>query len=108
MGEESARDAVLYFCDFDPDLAAAVRAGRLKEFARFARFADAARAAAIPDPQAVATFTQSKLDWESSARPEHASWSDRYRELLRAEQPRSERVPLTSRGDTGTGLEGLR
>jgi malto-oligosyltrehalose trehalohydrolase len=85
MGEEfGATTPFLYFCDFDPPLAEAVRAGRLKEFARFARFADAASAAAIPDPQAAATFTRSKLDWESSTRPEHASWPDRYRELLRA------------------------
>jgi malto-oligosyltrehalose trehalohydrolase len=81
MGEEfGATTPFLYFCDFDPDLAAAVRAGRLKEFARFA---DAASAAVIPDPQAAATFAQSKLDWESSTLPEHASWLDRYRELLR-------------------------
>ena len=84
MGEEfGATTPFLYFCDFDPPLAAAVRAGRLKEFARFARFADAASAAAIPDPQAPATFAQSKLDWDSSTRAEHASWLDRYRELLR-------------------------
>jgi len=81
MGEEfGATTPFLYFCDFDPDLAAAVRAGRLKEFARFA---DAAGAATIPDPQAAATFAQSKLDWESSTLPEHASWLDRYRELLK-------------------------
>jgi malto-oligosyltrehalose trehalohydrolase len=84
MGEEfGATTPFLYFCDFDPDLAAAVCAGRLKEFTRFARFSDAASAAAIPDPQAAATFAHSKLDWDSSARAEHASWLERYRELLR-------------------------
>ena len=81
MGEEfGATTPFLYFCDFDPDLAAAVRAGRLEEFARSA---DASGAATIPDPQAPATFAQSKLDWESSTLPEHASWLDRYRELLK-------------------------
>ncbi len=84
MGEEfGATTPFLYFCDFDPPLAAAVRAGRLKEFARFARFSDAASAAAIPDPQSPETFAQSKLDWDSSTRAEHASWLERYRELLR-------------------------
>ncbi|HEX4522159.1 MAG TPA: malto-oligosyltrehalose trehalohydrolase [Casimicrobiaceae bacterium] len=82
MGEEfGATTPFLYFCDFDPDLAEAVRAGRLNEFARFARM-DAASAAAIPDPQAAETFTRSKLDWESCRRSEHAGWLARYRELL--------------------------
>ena len=83
MGEEfGATTPFLYFCDFAPELAAAVRAGRLEEFTRFARFADAASAAAIPDPQATTTFAQSKLDWQSSTGAEHARWLDRYRELL--------------------------
>ncbi len=83
MGEEfGATTPFLYFCDFDASLAAAVRAGRLKEFARLAHLADGASAAAIPDPQAPATFAQSKLDWGSSTDPEHARWLNRYRELL--------------------------
>jgi malto-oligosyltrehalose trehalohydrolase len=81
MGEEfGATTPFLYFCDFDAPLAAAVRAGRLKGFARVG---DVANPAAIPDPQATATFTRSKLDWKSSTLPEHASWLERYRELLR-------------------------
>ncbi|HEX3631103.1 MAG TPA: malto-oligosyltrehalose trehalohydrolase [Casimicrobiaceae bacterium] len=98
MGEEfGATTPFLYFCDFDPNLAAAVRAGRLKEFARFARFADAASAAAIPDPQAPATFAQSRLDWDSITHPEHASWLDRYHDLLRIR--RDVVVPLLSKLD---------
>ena len=82
MGEElGATTPFLYFCDLAPPLAGAVRAGRLKEFERFTRFGDAA--AAIPDPQAPATFTGSKLDWSCAARPEHARCLARYRELLR-------------------------
>jgi malto-oligosyltrehalose trehalohydrolase len=81
MGEEfAATTPFLYFCDFDAPLAAAVRAGRLKGFERFG---DVASAPAIPDPQAAATFARSKLEWKSSARPKHASWLERYRELLR-------------------------
>jgi maltooligosyltrehalose trehalohydrolase len=98
MGEEfGATTPFLYFCDFDPDLAAAVRAGRLKEFTRFARFADAASAAAIPDPQAPTTFAQSKLDWDSSTGPEHARWLGRYRELLRIR--RDVVIPMLARID---------
>ncbi len=42
MGEEfGAATPFLYFCDFDGELAAAVRDGRRREFAQFARFADA-------------------------------------------------------------------
>ncbi|MGH8714736.1 MAG: malto-oligosyltrehalose trehalohydrolase [Casimicrobiaceae bacterium] len=82
MGEEfGATTPFLYFCDFDAALAEAVRAGRLREFARFARFS-AAGAAGIPDPQAPETFARSKLDWGSSAVPPHAAWLARYRELL--------------------------
>ncbi|HEY7944519.1 MAG TPA: malto-oligosyltrehalose trehalohydrolase [Casimicrobiaceae bacterium] len=83
MGEEfGATTPFLYFCDFDPTLAAAVRAGRVREFARFARFCDAADPAAIPDPQAPETFARSKLDWAGSALPPHARCLARYRELL--------------------------
>jgi maltooligosyltrehalose trehalohydrolase len=96
MGEEfGATTPFLYFCDFDPELAAAVRNGRLKEFARFARFADAA--AAIPDPQAPTTFARSKLDWDSSMDRGHARWLDRYRELLRVR--REVVIPMLARID---------
>jgi malto-oligosyltrehalose trehalohydrolase len=96
MGEEfGATTPFLYFCDFDPELAAAVRNGRLKEFARFARFADAA--AAIPDPQAPTTFARSKLDWDSSVDPGHARWLERYRELLRVR--REVVIPMLARID---------
>jgi 1,4-alpha-glucan branching enzyme len=82
MGEEfGATTPFLYFCDFEPELAAAVRTGRRREFARFAPFRNQA-VTAIPDPQAPATFLRSKLDWASGKRPEHKWWLSRYRELL--------------------------
>ena len=44
--------------------------GRRKEFAEFSDFRDPAKRALIPDPQAIATFTNSKLDWsELEERP---------------------------------------
>ena len=64
MGDEfAAATPFLFFCDFGPDLQAAVREGRRREFAQFERFSDPAVREAIPDPGAVATCRQSRLDW---------------------------------------------
>jgi maltooligosyltrehalose trehalohydrolase len=64
MGEEwGARRPFLYFCDFADELAAAVRDGRRREFARFPQFRDPVARARIPDPNAVDTFLRSRLDW---------------------------------------------
>jgi malto-oligosyltrehalose trehalohydrolase len=83
MGEEwGSRQPFCYFCDFSGDLAAAVREGRRREFAKFAEFRDPAQRERIPDPGADATFTQSILDWRSVDQPEHAAWLERYRTLL--------------------------
>jgi malto-oligosyltrehalose trehalohydrolase len=83
MGEEwGSRQSFCYFCDFTGDLAAAVREGRRREFAKFAEFRDPARRERIPDPGADATFMQSILDWRSVDQPEHAAWLERYRMLL--------------------------
>jgi maltooligosyltrehalose trehalohydrolase len=64
MGEEwAAGQPFPFFCDFDGDLAEAVRSGRRAEFARFPEFADPQQAAKIPDPIAESTFLSAKLDW---------------------------------------------
>ena len=49
---------------------------------RFARFSSPEAQAAIPDPNAVGTFTRSKLDWASLPGAAHARWLACYRELL--------------------------
>jgi len=83
MGEEfGAATPFLFFCDFSPDLSAAVSNGRRKEFERFARFANADALAAIPDPAAQSTFMRSKLDWSCLARDTHSRWLELYRRLL--------------------------
>ncbi|MCC6611094.1 MAG: malto-oligosyltrehalose trehalohydrolase [Burkholderiales bacterium] len=83
MGEEfDASTPFLFFCDFGPELAAAVAHGRRAEFGRFARFRDPAVQATIPDPTDPTTFARSKLDWEELDRPPHAEWHALYRELL--------------------------
>ena len=83
MGEEfSARTPFLFFCDFGPELAARVTAGRRREFARFAQFADESGQAQIPDPNHPATFERCKLDWSCLESPAHAAWLRLYRDLL--------------------------
>lgn len=83
MGEEwAAPEPFLYFCDFEPELAANVRDGRREEFARFARFRDEAVAASIPDPTSKDAFEASRLDWARLTQPRHARWLELHRRLL--------------------------
>jgi malto-oligosyltrehalose trehalohydrolase len=83
MGEEwHSRRPFQFFCDFGGELGDAVRNGRRQEFARFEAFHDPGRRDSIPDPQAVATFDNSKLDWDRLADPAHAATLRWYRDLL--------------------------
>src|SRR5438105_2854478 len=83
MGEEfAAATPFQFFCDFEPNLAAAVTRGRREEFRSFAQFADPVAAERIPDPAAAATFERSRLDWRSVAVAPHAEWLALYRDLL--------------------------
>jgi malto-oligosyltrehalose trehalohydrolase len=83
MGEEfGSTSPFLFFCDFEKGLAEAVAAGRRNEFARFIRFSDPAARVGIPDPNAIATFETSKLDWEGIKQPEHQEWLQFYGRLL--------------------------
>lgn len=83
MGEEwGSERPFLFFCDFGPELAAAVRDGRRQEFARFPEFQDPATREMIPDPTDEATFLASKLDWDAAEMQPHAEWRDYYRRLL--------------------------
>ena len=67
MGEEfSAATPFLYFCDFGPELAAAVARGRREEFARFENFSTPEAAQSIPDATDPQTFLDSKLRWEEA------------------------------------------
>jgi maltooligosyltrehalose trehalohydrolase len=83
MGEEFGADTpFLFFCDFDGDLARAVRDGRRAEFAGFPPFDDEEKAATIPDPGARSTVERSRLDWDALGRARHRDWLALYRELL--------------------------
>jgi maltooligosyltrehalose trehalohydrolase len=101
MGEEwSAAEPFPYFCDFEPELAARVREGRRREFARFAQFGDDARRPEAPDPCARSTFESAQLRWTAQSEPRHAVWLDLYRRLLALRQ--REIAPLVP------GIEGAR
>ncbi|HET7570293.1 MAG TPA: malto-oligosyltrehalose trehalohydrolase [Gammaproteobacteria bacterium] len=69
MGEEwGAPQPFYYFCDYDGELADAVREGRREEFSRFAEFADPEARERIPDPNADETFVASCIDWLAAER----------------------------------------
>jgi len=83
MGEEwGARTPFQFFCDFQDDLAAAVRDGRRREFARFAEFRDPATRDRIPDPNSPATYERSQLDWRELDRDKARRRLERVRSLL--------------------------
>jgi malto-oligosyltrehalose trehalohydrolase len=87
MGEEfGAAQPFQFFCDFGPELAAAVTEGRREEFARFEKFTSPAERTCIPDPNARSTFERAKLDWDSVTQPPHAQWLNLYRHLLALRQ----------------------
>ena len=83
MGEEwAAAQPFPFFCDFDGELAEAVRKGRREEFAKFPEFQDEAVRARIPDPQAPATFASAKLGWADCTEGHHAETLAWYRRIL--------------------------
>jgi maltooligosyltrehalose trehalohydrolase len=89
QGEEwGASSSFLYFTDHpDPALGDAVREGRRHEFASFGWDPNA-----IPDPQDIATFSKSKLDWTEIRRAPHDGLLEWHRRLiaLRAAELHSE------------------
>ncbi|MFO7287236.1 MAG: malto-oligosyltrehalose trehalohydrolase [Gammaproteobacteria bacterium] len=81
MGEEfHAPSPFPYFCDFDGELADAVRDGRRSEFAHF--FDGTDELARMPDPNDPRTFELARLDWAARTRGDHAQAAARYAELL--------------------------
>ncbi len=83
MGQEwAARTPFRYFTDHEPELGQAVTEGRRREFRRFSAFAAAEARARIPDPQALATFLASRLNWDERDREPHAGIARLYQALL--------------------------
>ena len=87
MGEEwGTTSPFCYFTDYqDPGLAAAIRAGRTREFAAFGW-----DPGAIPDPQASETFELSKLRWDELGEPMHSDLFEWHRSLVALRRSRPE------------------
>ena len=80
MGDEwGATTRFQFFVNFErePDLEAAIRKGRAREFEKFESFG-----AEVPDPTAVETFERSKLDWSEIEQAPHKTILAETRELL--------------------------
>ncbi|HJU22448.1 MAG TPA: malto-oligosyltrehalose trehalohydrolase [Casimicrobiaceae bacterium] len=104
MGEEfGATTSFLFFCDFQGGLAKAVTEGRRQMFARLPRFRDRLAREAIPDPNALATFEASKLDWDEAASAHGEHWRHFYRRCLTIR--RRHIVPLVRRMPHGGTFE---
>jgi malto-oligosyltrehalose trehalohydrolase len=83
MGEEWAASSPFpYFCDFDGELAEAIRRGRLEQFATPEQRNDPQFLASAPDPLAEETFLSAKLRWDELSQPAHRDWLDWYKRIL--------------------------
>jgi maltooligosyltrehalose trehalohydrolase len=105
MGEEwGSKVPFPFFCDFEGDLAQAVRKGRLQEYKwAYDRYGDE-----VPDPLDAGTFESAKLDWETRLAPGGAKRLALVRELLATR--RREITPRLSGarfGEAGVADDGL-
>ena len=100
MGEEYGEPAPFqFFASFlDPELAAAVRRGRAKEFSRFAW------QGTVPDPMDAATFERSRLDHALAKTGRHRALRDYYRAWLALRRAHPALGALGKR-DTRAGLD---
>jgi len=79
MGQEwAASTPFLFFTDHDAELGRLITEGRRAEFAGFTAFSGEL----VPDPQARATFEDSKLRWDERMEPPHAGVLRLYRDLI--------------------------
>jgi maltooligosyltrehalose trehalohydrolase len=87
MGQEwAASTPFLYFTDHHDELGRGVTEGRRKEFAEFSDFRDPEKRDRIPDPQALKTFTDSKLNWSETEQLSHRQILALYTDFLRFHQ----------------------
>jgi maltooligosyltrehalose trehalohydrolase len=83
MGQEwAASSPFQYFTDHHEELGRLVTEGRRREFSTFSAFSEPSARARIPDPQAVATFLTSRLDWTERHVEPHASMERLYATVL--------------------------
>jgi maltooligosyltrehalose trehalohydrolase len=84
MGQEwAAATPFQYFTDLEPGFGALVTEGRRREFTDFPEFSGRLASVRVPDPQAGATFTASRLRWEERDEPRHRTSLALYRALIR-------------------------
>ena len=112
QGEEwGASTPFQYFTSHeDPELARVVSRGRREEFASFGwnEKGEGAVGGGVPDPQDLATFERSKLDWAEVGKERHAGLLAWYTELIALRRripaltdPRPGRVETACDGDLG-------
>jgi maltooligosyltrehalose trehalohydrolase len=102
QGQEfQASKPFLYFADHEPELARAVRRGRLEFLSQFPSLARPDVQEGIPDPADPATFESCRLDRSQRATGHHAQAWELHRDLLRL---RREDPVLAGRG--AWGLDG--
>lgn len=83
MGQEFGTSTPFqFFTDHSPELGRLVTEGRRREFQAFSSFADPARREEIPDPQAEATFLNSKLHVEEANISPGAELQGLYQRML--------------------------
>ncbi|PLX50007.1 MAG: malto-oligosyltrehalose trehalohydrolase [Desulfobulbaceae bacterium] len=83
MGEEfAARTPFYFFCNFSEPLASQVTEGRRREFDKFSQFSSPQNRSNIPDPNAAATFSESKLAWQQAWNEENHAFLSFYKKLL--------------------------
>jgi maltooligosyltrehalose trehalohydrolase len=84
QGQEFAASTPFqFFTDHQHALGKLVTEGRRREFQAFSAFADPAKRTQIPDPQAEATFVNSKLRLEESETPPGSEMQAWYQALLK-------------------------
>jgi maltooligosyltrehalose trehalohydrolase len=87
MGQEWAPSTpFLYFTHHHDELGRGVTEGRRTEFAEFSDFRDPEQRDQIPDPQALKTFTDSKLNWSEAGQLSHRQILALYKDFLRFRQ----------------------
>lgn len=96
MGEEYGETQPFYFfCDYTGELGEIVRKGRMAEAEGFGGLREGKSAADLLDPNAISTFTGSKLAWERTESAEGRKWWQLVTRLIALRQTHI--VPLLKR-----------
>ncbi|MBU9836526.1 malto-oligosyltrehalose trehalohydrolase [Rahnella sp. L72c] len=98
MGEEYGETRpFLFFTDFEGELAQAVREGRAREFEGHSDYGSET----VPDPNALSTFENSKLDWQKLTHPEGKNALALTRKLLALRQKHIVPLLTPAKGEVG-------